>query len=115
MPGLTAFMQKQPKWLITIIGLILVALIGYIDYLTGDYSILVFYVLPVSFVSWFSGRWHGLVTAFAGGVSRFASDASLDINPRHLYWNTFEDTCFLIIVAFLIALLRKALESDNSA
>ena len=115
MPGMMAFMQGQPKWLINLIGLILVVLIGYLDYLTGDYSILVFYLLPVSIVSWFSGRWHGAVTATAGGVARLVSDYSLDINPRHLYWNSFEDTCFLLIVAFLIALLRKALESDSSA
>jgi K+-sensing histidine kinase KdpD len=114
MAGMTAFMQRQPKWLIDVIGLILVAFIGYIDYLTGDYSILVFYLLPVSFVSWFSGRWHGAIAAIAGGAARFVSDFSLDINPRHLYWNSFEDTCFLLIVAFLIALLRKALESDSS-
>jgi hypothetical protein len=113
MPGMMAFMQRQPKWLINVIGFILVALIGYIDYLTGDYSILVFYLLPVAFVSWFSGRWHGAATAIAGGVARLVSDSALPLNSRHLYWNSFEDTCFLLIVAFLIALLRKALESET--
>lgn len=115
MPGMVAFIQKQPRWFITVIGLILVVLIGYIDYVTGDYSILIFYLLPVSFVSWFSGRWFGSLSAFAGGVARFLSDYSLAVNPHHIYWNSFEDTCFLVIVAFLIALLRKALESDAGA
>jgi len=113
MPGLVKFFQKQPKWFIVAVGLLLVALIGYIDYLTGDYSILVFYLLPVSFVSWFGDRWSGGLTACASGVARFLSDFALSINPRHIYWNAIEDTLFLLIVAFLIALLKKALQNDS--
>ena len=115
MAGMVLFIHKQPKWLVTLFGLLLVALIGYIDYATGDYSILIFYLLPVSLVSWFSGRWFAALVALAGGMARFFSDYSLAMNPRHLYWNSFEDTLFLVIVAFLIALLRKALESDVSS
>lgn len=113
MPGIAAFLGKQPKWLILVIGIIIVGLIGWIDFLTGDYSLLVFYLIPVSLVSWFAGRWTGAATAVASGGARFVSDYALDLNIRHLYWNALEDTVFLVIVAFLIALLRGALERET--
>ncbi len=113
MAGVTEFMKKQPKWLIAAIGMVLVGVIGGIDFLTGDYSILIFYLIPVSLVSWFAGRWAGATTAIASGCARFISDYALAINPRHLYWNSIEDMVFLVIVAFLISLLRTALERDN--
>ena len=113
MAGVTEFMKKQPMWLTIAIGIVLVGVIGGIDFLTGDYSILIFYLIPVSLVSWFSGRWAGATIAVASGCARFISDYALAINPRHLYWNSMEDMIFLVIVAFLIALLRTALERDN--
>ena len=107
------FLDRQPKALIVVIGIILVGVIGWIDFLTGDYSLLVFYLIPVSLVSWFSGRWAGAVTAVASGCTRFISDYALALNSRHLYWNSVEDMVFLVIVAFLIALLRAALERET--
>jgi ribose/xylose/arabinose/galactoside ABC-type transport system permease subunit len=113
MAGVTGFMEKPPKWRIIATGMGLVVVIGGIDFLTGDYSILIFYLIPVSLVSWFSGRWAGATIAVASGCARFISDYALAINSRHLYWNSMEDMAFLVIVAFLIALLRTALERDN--
>ena len=109
MTGFVQFMDRQPRWLMMGIGLLLVAVIGYIDYLTGDYSLLVFYLFPISMVSWFVGCWRGAVTAALCGAVRFAADYSFVTNVRRLYWNTLEDTTFLIIVAFLIFFLKKAL------
>ena len=103
----------QPQWRIMLLGLILVAVIGYVDYLTGDYSILIFYLAPVSLVAWFSGRWAGAVIGLCSGCARFISDYSLSGSSHRLYWNCLEDTLFLLVVAFLINLLRTALEREN--
>ena len=113
MAGAAEFIEKQPKWMIVAVSIVLVGVIGMIDFLTGDYSLLVFYLIPVSLVSWFAGRWAGVVTAFTSGCARFISDYALSVNSRHLYWNSTEDMVFLVIVAFLIALLRTALDRDN--
>ena len=115
MAGFAKFMDRQPKWLMMVIGLLLVAVIGYIDYLTGDYSLLIFYLFPISLVSWFVDFWWGGVTAVLCGSSRFAADYSFVTNVRRLYWNTLEDTTFLVIVAFLIFFLRKSLKPDRRA
>lgn len=93
-----------------VIGVLFVAAIGSIDYLTGDYSLLIFYLFPISLVSWFVGCWRGVLIAVLSGVARFSADYMVVTNLRHLYWNSCEDTAFLIVVAFLIFFLRKALK-----
>ena len=107
------FLARQPQWRILLVGLILVAVIGYVDFLTGDYSILIFYLMPVSMVAWFSGRWSGAAIGICSGCARFVSDYSLAGASPRLYWNSFEDTFFLLVVALVINLLRTALEQDN--
>jgi K+-sensing histidine kinase KdpD len=115
MAALLDIIEKQPKWVVILIGLVLIVLIGLIDYLTGDYSILVFYLLPVSLVSWFAGRWPGVMVAIISGCARFISDFSLAVNSRLLYWNSLEDMIFLLIVAMLVAMLRQTLDGNNTA
>ena len=110
MAGIVKFMDRQPKWLMLVFGFILVAGIGYIDYLTGDYSLLIFYLIPISFVSWFVGCWRGAFIALLSGVTRFFADYTIVTNVRLLYWNSIEDTIFLMFVAVLIYFLRKALK-----
>ena len=109
MAGIYRIVDTLPKWCKTLFCLLLVALIGYIDIITGDYSLLVFYLLPISIASWYSGRWNGAVIALLCGLVRFFADSSLDISPIRYYSDGLEDAVFLLIVAFLIALLRKEL------
>ena len=35
-------LEKLPAWLLIIAGFLMVALLGWIDYLTGDYSMLIY-------------------------------------------------------------------------
>ena len=102
--------DRQPKWLIFIVGLVLVALIGYIDYLTGEFSLLVFYLIPIGLVSWNAGCWQGIVIAVLSGCTHFIADYIFCTKLSLLYWNSISDTAFLIIVAIIINALRYALE-----
>jgi hypothetical protein len=104
------FFEKLPRWLIMLIGVSLVALIGVVDYLTGDYSVLVFYALPVFFVTWFARIWSGTFICILAGVVRFAADLPLLETEILHVWNSIQDMMFLLIVAVLIAALHRALE-----
>jgi len=104
------YVDKQPKWFIFIVGLILVVILGYIDFLTGEYSLLVFYFVPIALVSWNAGCWQGIVIAVLSGFARFITDQFFIPKMGLLYWNSIEDAVFLIIVAFIISALRRALE-----
>lgn len=114
MTGIYRFIDTLPNWSKVLFCLLLVALIGYIDVVTLDYSLLVFYLLPISIASWCSGRWSGAGIALACGLTRFIADSSLDISPRRFYSNIVGDTIFLLIVAFLIAALRTELTGKKN-
>jgi hypothetical protein len=108
--------ERLPTWLLFLSSLALVAVIGYIDFLTGDYSVLVFYLIPVGFASWFGGRLSGAGCALASGVARFLSDAAVYGGTTPLrYWNALEETLFLLMAGILVAVLRKALEQSRGA
>ena len=98
-------------WLL-IAGYLLVAILGYIDYLTGDYSILPFYLIPVLLVAWFFGCTGATFISLAAGLARFVSDSygSSSATPR--YWNSLQDTVFLFLVGFLVGVIKVLLNDD---
>ena len=55
------------------LGLLAVAYIGAMDYVTGTVAMLVFYVVPTCFVAWFAGRVPGLLIALASASVWFAA------------------------------------------
>ncbi len=103
-----------PRWIVPLVGLVAVAGVGYVDYVTGDYSMLIFYLIPVAFVSWYHGRWAGVAIAVVSGIARFLSDYSLYQEVFLHYWNTVQDSLFFFIAAFLVSLLRTALKGGES-
>ena len=103
-------LDKQPKWLMFVIGLILVAILGYVDYLTGEYSLLVFYLIPIALVSFYVGCWQGILIAVLSGVARYVTDHIFASNLGLLYWNSIQDTVFLIIVAVIIYFLKYTID-----
>jgi len=103
--------QKDPDaWLIVLIGLLLVGLIGYLDLLTADYSVLIYYAVPVSLVAWFL-RLPGtvLMSLVSGAVRGFSEYYSHDVTKLTV-WNTVQDTVFLFIFGLLIIVVRKSMD-----
>lgn len=113
MTRLLTWLDKLPHWLIFASGFLFVLIIGYIDYVTGDYSILIFYLIPVSLVSWYGGRWGGATIALISGIARYIADLPLNLNSLHHYWNAAEDAIFLLVVSLLIVLLKRVLDQDQ--
>jgi signal transduction histidine kinase len=67
--------------------LLLVAIIGYIDYVTGyERPLLLFYLLPISLATWFGSFLIGLGIVVASLVAWMVSDVAAGI-PSLRYWN----------------------------
>lgn len=56
-------LKRMPAWLSIPATLSLVTAIGYADYLTGDYSILIFYMIPIALAAWSQGNGRSGTTA----------------------------------------------------
>jgi hypothetical protein len=105
--------EKLPAWLLMLIGLLLVLALGYVDYKTGDYSLLIFYAIPVALEAWFLGRGGAVVISLAAGLARLCSDYLSYADSRFRYWNSLQDMAFLLMMGLLIAWIRKLLEEDD--
>ena len=105
--------EKLPAWFLLLTGLAMVAAIGYLDFLTGDYSLLIFYAVPVALEAWFLGRWGAITTSCAAGVARLASDYLSYAGSSFSYWNSVQDMAFLLLMGLLIATVKRLLVDDD--
>ncbi len=92
-----------------VLAIALVCVIARFDYVTGDFSLAVFYVAPVALATWYAGRatgWFiGLLSAIAWLlVDRPVSQA--DGEPLRPYW----DAAMLVLIYAIITYLLSALK-----
>lgn len=99
---------------VTIVGLIVVALLGLIDLVTGpQVSFTVIYLGPVALVAWFGGRPEGIVLAIIAAVIRFLADYLVltdqdDALPTYLHGTTA--LVIFPIVVYLLTALKESRE-----
>lgn len=100
------------------VSLSLLVLLGWIDLITGDYSLIVFYLIPVSFVAWFVSRKSGVLFCFLALITRFIADeaaSSFSLQSARLhYWNIFIEFLFLLIMSLLFSALRSNLDYEKT-
>jgi signal transduction histidine kinase len=86
--------------------LFLVAIIGYIDYVTGyERPLLLFYLLPISLAAWFGNLLLGLVIAVIGIVAWMWSDLAAGI-PALGFWNVSMAFVSFALFAWMLSKLR---------
>jgi hypothetical protein len=98
-------------------SLLLLVLLGWLDYITGDYSLIIFYLIPVGLASWFVGKKSGLVFCLLSFVTRISADEagssfSFMASPLH-YWNLTSEFLFLLIMSLLCSALRASLLRES--
>ena len=111
------FSPRSPATVFTV-SLALLTMLGWIDHVTGDYSLIVFYVIPVSLVAWFITRTSGVLFCFLALATRFIADVAPDSfsfhNSELHYWNISVEFLFMLIMSLLFSALRKNLDSEKS-
>ncbi len=115
-PAVRPSVGTLPKWLRVAAVLLLVALLGIVDYATGDYSILVFYMVPVALGAWFVGLPFAALVAVASGIVRFYADSQSYVNLSFArYLNIAGDVLFFSMTAGMAALVRSMLGKSDRA
>lgn len=100
-----------------IVGGILVICLGVFDALTNqELYISIFYLIPISLVTWYSGKWWGVGMALASAGAWFINDilsgaiySALSI----VLWNVIVRLNFFLIITFLLSLLKTKLEMET--
>lgn len=112
-----AGLEKQSKslWLLT--GLALLGAVGTCDFLTGyELSFSLFYIFPISLVTWFTSRRYGLLVSLASAVVWYGADAAAAHQYSHPLipvWNTLIRFAFFILITFLLAAIQRGAERER--
>jgi light-regulated signal transduction histidine kinase (bacteriophytochrome) len=117
MSSFLTFIESRPHWQILTICLLITASIGALDLVTGDLSLLVFYIVPVFLAVWTLDRTYGMFVMFLCGVELCISDsflASSDISHISIRtWNSIMGTLFIVLAGYLLGSFKKELERSR--
>jgi diguanylate cyclase (GGDEF)-like protein len=102
----------------TLAGLGLIGAVGVADYVTpASVSLILLYLAPIGFVTWFAGVWSGMVLSVAGAViaGAVASWQEVEgIGAAVLGWNGLMQLGASIAVVVVLNALRTRLEAEES-
>jgi diguanylate cyclase (GGDEF)-like protein len=106
-----SFLANQPKWVLLGIGTVALILIGVGDYYASNrlLEFSVFFVLPVSFLTWFVDQRAGLAgSACSAGIILISALHSPRQTLGHqvAYWNSLIWLAFFLLITFLVAHLK---------
>lgn len=106
MSQLSAFLNRQPRMRILLLGFLSIATLAILDYLTGvEISFSIFYLLPVAMVAWFIGRRAGIWISCAAAASWLLAEllaGSSYSHPAIPLWNTLVRLSFFLIVTYIL-------------
>ena len=103
--------ERYSKPLLMTLTLVLLAIIGWVDWVTGyELSIFVFYLIPVSLAVWFVGDRFGVITSILCVIVWVLADwkAGAQYGPFIVVWNALIAAVSLFVVRGLLARLRRS-------
>jgi diguanylate cyclase (GGDEF)-like protein len=110
-------LEKKSQLFKILLGFVLIGATGILDFLTGyEFSFSLFYVIPISFVTWLIGRRPGIFASFVSAFVWLWADVASGHNyvyPLLPLWNTLIRLSFFIIITLLLSALKKALEREK--
>jgi len=102
---------------IILIGVLIVLLLGSVDYFTGyEMSFSLFYLSAIILVSWFVGQNAGLLISIFSAIVWYVADmASGHVYSRQFipFWNTAVRLCFFIIITHFLVAVHRSFEYEK--
>lgn len=114
MKKLLIYVEGLPDILKVIGCLLFGLLLGYVDFITRDFSLRMFYLFPIAFASWFIDLRAGIFISMACSVEiimiqLFVTPAYVSvINSKS--WHALVEVCYLLLSGFLLSKLKVSME-----
>jgi diguanylate cyclase (GGDEF)-like protein len=117
MEKLVRYVSRLERSTLLGLGIAAAVLIGYANVLAGvEISASIFYLFPVSLVSWCAGRREGVLIALCSSVSWYAAEwyAGRDYShPAIFYWNLIVMFGFFFMVSYTLSGMKRALDKEK--
>ncbi len=92
--------------------LLLVAVLGYLDFLTGvEFGFSIFYLAPIAIASWNAGWLAGTLVSVAASGAMLVADQAAGLSYSHpffAFWNAAVKLAVFLTLAFLLAARRES-------
>jgi diguanylate cyclase (GGDEF)-like protein len=116
--ALDRFLSARSRVALAATSLLLVAIIGVIDHLTGyELAFSIFYVVPVGISSWYAGKRLGIAVCIISAATWVMVDFTSGHQYSHLtvpFWNGCVRFGFFIIISHLLWRFRGVLEVQST-
>jgi signal transduction histidine kinase len=112
--GANEYFNRQSKPFLIAIGLILMLLVGMVDYLTGtELSISIFYLLPISLSAWLISKRIGIFMSILSSAMELATDIMAGRAYSRaiiVHWNYAVHLGFFLIIVLILSALKMEYE-----
>jgi K+-sensing histidine kinase KdpD len=102
---------------IKLVSLSVLALIGWLDYVTGyELGFFIFYFIPVAISAWYCGRWAGIEIAVGSAIVWYLSDKYTFhpySNAYFIYWEMFMRLISFLTTALTLARIREMVLNEE--
>ncbi len=115
---LTKYLEHQSKFVVITLGLLLLVLIAGIDaIISADVSLSIFYLIPISFTTWYAGEVAGIWISIASSIAWFIANEvigqSTHEHPGIPYWNAAVRFGFYLVTTYLLSELRTSRDREK--
>jgi diguanylate cyclase (GGDEF)-like protein len=115
---LTHFPKAKSRLFLLLSGFFIIIIIGILDLVTGEFPFAIFYLLPIGFITWSTGRQTGILASVASALIWFFDQYTSSDITRYSpipYWNATVIFGFYLVVTFILSLLKQALENEKKS
>ncbi len=116
--GEPQFFKKSATLLWVLLALGTLALVGYLDYITGpEIASSFFYLIPVAVAVWHTGKAFGIAISALSALVWLAADIMSGTQYSHMAttcWNGAIRLGFFLVVTILLFSLKRALENEQT-
>jgi len=113
---LERFLDRFSPPFVVLVGLLLLALIGLIDAVTGAFAVAVFYLVPIGLVTYARGRWVGTLMAAVAACAWMAVELGTGVTfwaQAVTYWNWLSRFYVYEAIVILVAPMRDAVRWER--
>ena len=113
---LETFLERRSPGFVILLGLLLLALIGLVDAVTGSFDVSVFYLVPVALVTFSRGRWMGALMAGVATIARGAAEVARGVQSLEspvTYWSALTRFYIFMAVVLMVGPVRDALVAQR--
>ena len=108
-----SFLERKGQLFNVVIGLVCTALIGAINFLSpNEYAFSFFYLLPISFVTWFAGKKAGIINSLICAVIWTINNHGSSHNA--LTWNMISTLGMFCAAAIMLSRIHQLLQMKDS-